>query len=89
MEEPEGEDQDALASACLEVAVACRCLRTGRASAQDFVEDANAQIASSSSFSEVLLPVDVEQQAIDQHFVGPTRCTDFVSRYVYLPQVSW
>ena len=89
VEESEGqEDQDALASACLEVAVACRCLRTGHASSQDFVEDANAQIASSSSFSEVLFPIGVEQHAIDQHFVGPTRCTDFVSRYVCLPQVS-
>ena len=82
-------DQKVLANACLEVAVACRRLRTGQATGRDFVEDANAQIAFSSSFSEVLLPIGVEQQAIEQYFVGPTHCTDFVARYVYMPAVPW
>ena len=80
--------QDVLAEACLEVAVACRRARTGDiACSREFVQEANAQVATSSSEAEVLLPVGVEAQAVLQHLQGPISCSDFVSRYVDLRSV--
>ncbi|CAE7341478.1 Mpped1 [Symbiodinium necroappetens] len=82
-----GGDVTALQQACLDVALACRRVRTKMpcCSCRAFVEEANAQLPSASSLSEVLLPVGVEAQAIQRHLQGPLLCSDFVSRYVDLP----
>jgi len=84
------ESGGALANACLAAAVACRGLRTGEVSdpsGRDFVEEANGLLSSAVAENQVLLPIGVEENIVQQSLARPVSCTDMVSRYVSLSSV--
>lgn len=80
----------AQAQACLQAAVAIRELRTGQdvdPSGRDFVDDANAQLAAADNEAEILLPIGVEDHAVERRFSSAVLCTDLVARNVGMANV--